>query len=130
MIPSSATKQGDGDARIRCDFGFVILLCGCGGADTGGASAAHDPDDRERGAGRAQWGVRGALRRYRAAVDRAGTAVAGFAVAGVLLCPLRAPVDGADQLQSSVSLISSSPAAQNRAQILQANNGMSVPPSR
>jgi hypothetical protein len=42
---------GDGDARIGCGIGGIVLLCRHGGAGTGHAPAAHDPDHRESGAG-------------------------------------------------------------------------------
>ena len=38
---------GDGDARIGCSVGGIVLLCRHGSAGTGHAPVAHDPDHRE-----------------------------------------------------------------------------------
>ena len=50
-------------------------------------------------------GLRGALRADRAAVDRAGEAASGDAVAGVLLDPLGAAADGAAGVRPAVPLV-------------------------
>src|SRR5690606_36915512 len=53
----------------------------------------------------ARWRFREALRGHGPAIDRAGAIVARLAAAGVLLGALGAPTDGADRLQSALSLV-------------------------
>ena len=88
------------DERSGSLFSYVDLE-----ARVGGPSAAGDPGDRERGAGGAVGGVLGAVFADRPALDRAGEAAAGDAVAGVLLDPLGAAVDGAAGVRPVVPLV-------------------------
>ena len=84
---STAGRKGCG---ARMSGRAAVLVRRSGGAGAGQASAAGDPADRQRRAGRAGWGVRQALRGERPPVDPAGAAAAGAAAAGVLHDPVGA----------------------------------------
>ena len=89
------------DARGR----RVVQLCGSGGAGSGGSPAAGDPGAGGRGPGGIVGGFRASLFAHRPAFDRAGEAVAGAFVAGLLHHPFGAPADGAAGLQPFVPLV-------------------------
>ena len=106
VIRSGRVVDGEvADARAGSADGRAVQLCELREPGAGGASAAGDPADRRCRAGGAERGVPAALRRERAALDRAGEAAAGAAAAGVLLGPLGAAADGAAGLQPAVPLV-------------------------
>src|SRR6476619_2863763 len=105
MIPSSHWMQGGGDAGLGSAVGGAVLIWGHRGAGAIAASAACDPQHRQRRSGEPGWGVRQALRRHGPGLDPTGAVAAVVAAAGVLLDPLRAAADGAARLQPALSLV-------------------------
>ena len=105
MIPSAPLRQGGEDAGLGPAVGGFVLVRRHRGTCAGAASAAGDPDHRQRRPGEPGCGVRQAVRRHRARFDPTRAAAAGGSAAGVLLDPLRAAVDGAARLQPALSLV-------------------------
>src|SRR6266851_2984642 len=99
------SHQGGAHAGGRSPAGRNVELPVAGAARTRGPSAAPDPGDGGHDPGRAVPRVRHALFPGGAAVDPAGEAVAGPAVAGPLQHAQRAAPDGATGLQPALPLV-------------------------
>lgn len=93
------------DARDGRTIGQAVFLSGSGATGAGTASATGDPWAGERGAGRHRAGPGGGVFADRAAVDRTGTAVAGFAFAAFPRHPLGAADDGTARLRPVIPLV-------------------------
>src|SRR6266849_6268655 len=92
-------------ARKRRAAGSGLQLCECGTANRSRSSAAADSSDDGWSAKGTVAGVRPVVCERRSAVDCAREAIAGAAVAGVVLAAERAAADGGDELQPAVSLV-------------------------
>src|SRR5215469_15823119 len=93
------------DAWRRSEADGDVQLCDVIAADTGLSPGASDPGDGGSGAGWDGRRVRRAVFAYRPSVDRSGASASGHSVDGVVLDSQRAAVDGAFELQPSVSMV-------------------------